>query len=148
MNRLKIGIVGHEETKFTPSGKAMACEAITLLLSNPNTMLVSGGCHLGGVDIWAETIANVLGKEKHIFLPVSRQWSPGYKERNIQIAKDCDHLICIAVARLADSYQGMEFDLCYHCKKTDHVKGGGCWTMKYAKSLGKHTQLLIIPNLE
>ena len=78
--------------------------------------LVSEGCPKGGVDIWAETVADVLGIEKDIKYPEVGQWddleeykpevdlskaplleSPmvhtrkkGYKSRNIEIAEICD----------------------------------------------------------
>jgi hypothetical protein len=38
----------------------------------------------------------------------------------------------------------MKFDLCYHCGTKDHVKSGGCWTVKYARKLGKQGKVIII----
>lgn len=144
---MNIGIVGHEASKFTAQGEVEARAIITQLLSLPNTTLVSGGCHLGGIDIWAEEIADQLKVPKIIHLPSSLRWSPGYKERNLLIAKSSHALYCIAVAKLPISYKGMRFDTCYHCRRDDHVKGGGCWTMKHAKAQGKRTHLFILDNL-
>lgn len=144
---MKVGIVGHEASKFTEAGEAEARAIIReLLCLGEVTHLVSGGCHLGGIDIWAEEIARDLGLALQIFLPKTRSWD-GYKGRNIEIATHSDEIHCLAVARLASSYRGPMLE-CYHCNMTDHVKGGGCWTMKYAWKLGKPTQLHRIRNTE
>lgn len=141
-----IGIVGHEALKFTEAGEREARAIIWQLLLPPDAVLVSGHCHLGGIDIWAEEEADKLGRQKLIFPPRIHAWSGGYKERNIQIAKTCDELHCIAVRRLAPSYRGMRFKSCYHCDRDDHVKGGGCWTMGKAEYFGKKVQLHILDN--
>src|SRR3990172_1675336 len=128
----KIGIVGHEAKKFTPETEQRAREIIRSLLS-PSDVLVSGGCHLGGIDIWAEEEADALGIEKVVFLPATRAWEGGYKQRNLQIAGESDVVHCIVVAEYPVDYSGMRFDYCYHCHTRDHIKSGGCWTAKRAK---------------
>lgn len=144
---MKIAIVGHEASKFTPTGEARARVLIAhLLTGESNTSLVSGGCHLGGIDIWAEEFAKRAGYPTHIFLPAGRSWNAGYKSRNIQIARTCDILHCLAVDHLPASFAGLTYSSCYHCSRTDHVKGGGCWTMNYAAKLGRPTKLHIIEN--
>ncbi len=66
----------------------------------------------------------------------NKEWEPnGFKERNIKIANSCDELICIA--------SHYKTEKCYHCKD-DHQRTGGCWTMKYAKKLGKPTRLYVV----
>lgn len=132
----RIGIVGHEESKFTPEGKRAAVRVIEELLTHCD-VLVSGGCHLGGVDIWAEQVADYVGATKVIHLPKRRTWSGGYKERNELIARDSDEVHVIVVDALPATYTGMRFPLCYHCKTDAHVKSGGCWTGKVAQRLGK-----------
>lgn len=42
----------------------------------------------------------------------------------------------------------MRFHGCYHCEEPNHVKSGGCWTVKYAKKLGKVGSVIIIPTEE
>jgi hypothetical protein len=143
-----VGVVGHEASKFTRSGEAQARQIIRVLLSDPLAILVSGGCHLGGIDIWAEEIADELGRLKQIYLPKVLSWEGGFKQRNKLIAENSDELHCLAVVRLASSYRGMRFSSCYHCGSSDHVKGGGCWTMKHARKLEKLTQLHPIDNRE
>lgn len=159
---MKIAIVGHEEAKFTKMGKHQALLHIERILLLPHfneegpdydNHLISGGCHLGGVDIWAEQVADSRQIPKTIFKPQRLTWKSkdgqmGFEERNIEIAFNCDVLYCLAVTRLANSFKGMTHTMCYHCHTTDHVKGGGCWTMKKAKSFGRETHLIIIPNEE
>ncbi len=130
---MRIGIVGSEEVKFTPAGKVAALEIIRRLLSEPGvTEVVSGGCHLGGIDIWAEEIGRELGLTITVFKPVSFSWETGYKPRNLRIARGSDIVHCITVDRLPESFSGMRFPSCYHCHTSGHVKSGGCWTMKKA----------------
>lgn len=129
-----IGIVGSEKIKFTPEGKAAAMELIRQILTDTGaTEVVSGGCHLGGIDIWAEEIGRDMGLTVTVFKPNNFYWTTGYKPRNLKIAERSREVHCITVDRLPETYKGMEFGLCYHCGTTDHVKSGGCWTMKKAK---------------
>lgn len=131
---MRIGIVGSEEIKFTKEGKQQAISLIRQILSEPNvTEVISGGCHLGGIDIWAEEIGRELGLIVTVFKPKSLSWEGGYKERNLEIANNSDVVHCITVDKLPASYTGMRFNSCYHCRRNDHIKSGGCWTMHKAK---------------
>ena len=156
--------------------------------------LVSGHCPKGGVDIWAEEIADVLGIKKEIYPAEVNQWNDkviidpksydehiitgafhviarmkklkGFRSRNIQIAEACDVLYCI-VPRTLPQPSGNDFSeklykllrptfkdaqkerikgqaFCKHCNQFGHPTNGGCWTMKYAKKLGKETHLVVI----
>lgn len=95
-----------------------------------SVMLISGGCPRGGVDIWAEIIADSLGVQKTIFQPDECVWSirnserKGFKERNIEIAENCDVLYC--------------FD------PLERTWSGARWTFEYAKKMGKETYLELI----
>jgi hypothetical protein len=129
-----IGIVGSEEAKFTEMGKIAAKLYLRILINKPDVEeVVSGGCHLGGIDIWAAEIARELGKPVTEFKPRHLTWNGGYKERNLQIAERSDVVYCVTVDKLPDDFKGMKFEHCYHCNKDNHVKSGGCWTMKKAK---------------
>lgn len=139
-----IGIVGSEEVKFTTETEQKAREIIRQLLTQPNVLgYCSGHCHLGGIDIWTEEIGDELAITSYVYPPRVLSWE-GYKERNIKIATVSTEVHCITVKKLPHDYTGMRFSLCYHCKTSDHVKSGGCWTMKHAVKLGKKTQLHII----
>jgi hypothetical protein len=134
---VNIGIVGHAGEKFTPETEQAARHIIRTLLTPPDTVLVSGGCHMGGVDIYAEEEADAIGRKKIIHLPKRRTWDGGYKQRNLLIARDADEMHVIVVADYPPNYDGMRFGLCYHCDTDSHIKSGGCWTGKQAERLGK-----------
>jgi hypothetical protein len=147
-----LGIVGCEAAKFTKAGEHEARKLIRDLARNEGaTSISSGHCHLGGIDIWAEEVADELELGKYIFPPKSMTWTH-YKERNIQIAEKSQVVYCISVTDLPETYTGMRFPLCYHCARDksvqppDHVKSGGCWTTKYARSLGKHATTFAVSN--
>ena len=142
-----IGIVGNEAAKFTPETEAKARAYIHWMLTQPGvTDFTSGGCHLGGIDIWAEEEARRLGLTCHIYLPKQLAWTY-YRDRNLRIARKCDHLYNISLARYPQHFpQWKRFDSCYHCPadKQNHVKSGGCWTLKQALKFGKTGELVII----
>ena len=123
---MKIAIVGAEGRKWNrrqeDEVKAIIREILT---GNPeDTIMVSGRCPKGGVDIWAEEIAQQLNIKMDIFPPQINQWQPhGYKERNIQIAEDCDIMLVISPS---------------------HDWNGGRWTGKRAESLGKQVKYITI----
>ena len=156
----RVAVVGSEEKYWTPESKSSAIKRIRDILEGEtptiwldpkdgpiqdysSIVLVSGGCPKGGVDIWAEVVADSLGIKKEIYLPEINQWSDynreyaggegwiqtevhkkGYKSRNIEIATNCDVLYCIDP------------------KDCDY--SGGRWTMNYAKGLGKKAILILI----
>ena len=133
-----LGIVGSEGKKFTPETEAAARARIRSLIAEHGvTKVVSGACHLGGIDVWAIEEAKKLGLETQEFPPKIRHWEGGYKQRNIQIAEASDAVVCLTLKTLPPKYSGMTFTMCYHCGTKEHVKSGGCWTTKYARKLGK-----------
>ena len=88
---MKLGIVGHEAAKFTPEMEAEARQAIRdAIQKHQARIVISGGCHLGGVDIWAMEEARRLGLVRITHRARVHQWSAhgGYRERNIGIAED------------------------------------------------------------
>ncbi len=140
---MNIGIVGSEAAKFTPETEAAARTAIRDLL-RPDDYVVSGACHLGGIDVWAMEEAHDLGLLTREFPPATHRWENGYKLRNIQIAQCSDRVVCITVRVYPPGYSGMRFPSCYHCRTTDHIKSGGCWTVKYAREIGKPTDVIVV----
>ncbi len=142
---MKVGIVGHEEKKFSEFAEAEAKKRIRSILTEGEVeAMVSGGCHLGGIDIWAEEIAVELGIHPIIHLPSSKQWNPGYRARNLKIVRDSDILHNIVVTEYPKGYSGFTFDACYHCGTGTHIKSGGCWTMRQAGKAGKEVRLWLI----
>lgn len=123
----------------------MARDAIrSLFVEFEPNRVVSGECHLGGIDVWAREEAVNFGIEFQAFPPKHRSWSAGYKPRNMLIAQASDLVACITVRDLPEDYEGMRFAYCYHCGTKEHVKSGGCWTVKYAKTLGKDGRIIVI----
>ncbi len=166
-----VGIVGAEAAKFTNRGEQAARTLIARILQeaqqaairdDDRVTLVSGGCHLGGIDIWAEEEADVISAgslriDKQIHLPRERNWSQGFKPRNLLIARHSDALHNITVARYPERFDGMKFGVCYHCERRfretgratqGHIKSGGCWTAYEAEKLGKPAHWYVIPNAE
>ena len=146
---MRIGIVGAEAAKFTPAGEVAARVLIRSLIT-PTDIVVTGGCHLGGVDIWAVEEAERIGAGTEVYAPEAHSWEY-YKARNILIARNSEHVVCIAVDRLPPTFQfppSMKgFDgYCYHCKTDKHIKSGGCWTTKYAKKIGVYGETITVRN--
>ena len=141
---LILGIVGHEGAKFTAETQRQARVIIRESLCMNVTRVVSGACHLGGIDVWAIEEAMQWGLPTQEFPPKDRHWDTGYKPRNIEIAQASDMVICIVVRTYPPDYAGMRFKLCYHCKTDSHIKSGGCWTARYAGKLGKPFEIIEI----
>lgn len=142
-----LGIVGSEQAKFTRETESIAREVIRALLTdelNPVEIVISGACHLGGVDIYAREIALDLGIPFIEHKPKTRGWKYGYQPRNILIAEDSDKVTCITLEKYHDDYRGMRFNRCYHCQTSDHVKSGGCWTVKYARRIGRLGEIVVV----
>lgn len=137
-----VGIVGSEGAKFTLETEEKARRVIRNIIIDKQ-MVVSGKCHLGGIDIWAVEEARKLGIETIEFPPEKHSWEY-YKKRNLQIAENSHYVVCITVARLPETYRGMRFDFCYHCGTDKHVKSGGCWTVKAAIRMGKGRSEVIV----
>lgn len=146
----KIAIVGSQGKHWTPAQRTevirqihdilkSACISKSILLGKPvdiikkNIVLVSGGCggisedkkqkFDGGVDVWAEIVAGVLGISKDIKYPKAFI-KEEFRKRNQEIAKTCDILYCIDPAWRNWS--------------------GGQWTMKMAMKMGKEVRLVLI----
>lgn len=144
-----VGIVGAGDEKFTAETRKRARALIEQLLLPNNVVLVSGRSPIGGIDVWAEEVADERGRMKIIHAPKVKQWDPpgqyGYKARNLDIAKDSDILHVIVVEKYPLGYKGQRFEYCYHCIRIPgreelaygHVKSGGCYTAAKALEMGK-----------
>lgn len=158
-----VGIVGAEEAKFSPKAEERARALIRDILLPPGRVLVSGGCHLGGVDIWAEEeyakVQHVDDRPRPIIhLPREHSWTKGYQPRNRLIVRDAAVLHNVVVDRYVPTYTGMRWGtsdtpVCYHCERRAreqrvsyirHVKSGGCWTAYEAQKLGKEVSWHVV----
>ena len=146
MKERRVGIVGNERAKFTVH-TAEAARCLIAKLLDGATAVVSGHCHLGGVDIWAEQTGRAMKLGLIIHRPAELNWQRGFKPRNIAIARDSTEVHVIVVAKYPRTYTDRKFEECYHCKRKDHVKSGGCWTgiraLKLARPVTWH---IIAPN--
>lgn len=119
-DRVRLAIVG--STKFAEDGDSFAWvekRIIQALKELKPSLVISGGAK--GIDTWAIHIAASRGFQTREFRPLSPQWEPnGYKDRNLLIAKECTHLLCIR-HWLSSTY-------------------GSGWTADRAKELGKYVQ--------
>ena len=95
----KIGIIGHGADKFTIDSMQAAMAIIENIFEEADITLVSGHSPVGGIDIWAEETARSFGIPCDIKTPKQHKWDSayGYKQRNIDIAKDSDELHVILV---------------------------------------------------
>ena len=102
-----------------------------------NDIIISGGAK--GVDTLAVDRAKRLGFSVKIHKPTLEEWKY-YKERNLLIANECDHLYCITTPVYKIR--------CYHHgTPQDHEKTAGCWTMKKALELDKKCNILVISQI-
>jgi hypothetical protein len=135
---MKLGIVGHAAEKFNPQTEMLAREAIANAIKKHKAkVVVSGACHMGGIDAWAEEIAEELSLPTIIHQPRSLHWNApgGFRDRNLKIVRDSDLVLCVVVAKLPKGFAGARFSECYHCgtARPPHVKSGGCWTVMQAR---------------
>lgn len=143
---MRLGIVGSEGAKFTPETEMKARTWIAHLIEeNWADTVVSGACHLGGIDVWAVQEAVGVGCKTIECPPTTLTWQ-SFKRRNIEIAELSDKVICITVAKLPVGFKEGGWErYCYHCKTDAHIKSGGCWTVKYAREkLGKPGEIIVI----
>ena len=137
---MKVAIVGSEEKYWYAEQKEQVKEEIFRILylwDGPlptRATLVSGHCPKGGVDIWAEQVAEELGLERIIYKPQIKQWYDkgelkGYRSRNIMIAEECDVLYDIEP---------------YRDDNLGYRRSGGTWTLQYAQKLSKEVHLVVI----
>lgn len=155
---MRIGIVGNGADKFTEESENYAKTLIHTIISDnigdedwgdDMPVIVSGHSPVGGIDIWAEEIALARGCEIDIKTPRQNKWDAeyGYKQRNLDIARDSDVVYVIVVEDYPPNYKGMRFAECYHCRgrqRVHHVKSEACWTANQALRMGKEAYWIII----
>ena len=145
---MNVGIVGSGALKFTVEQAVTVKGLIESLLSEPGTVLVSGASPGGGVDEWAEQVANTLHRKKIIHRPVDHTWLGGFRRRNLKIARDSEIVNVIVPRDYPVDYQGKRGVTCYHCigtREPRHISSGGCWTARKAIEKGKEARWHIIP---
>lgn len=132
-----LAIVGPDARAWTKEGERLARlriheELIRGLHESVHFEAVSGACHLGGVDIWAYQEAEKMNISFREFPPKGHSWY-WYRQRNQRIAHAAQRIVCITPAK----------GWCKHCY-AEHHGSGGCWTLQYAKKIGKDTEVIVI----
>jgi len=171
---MKIAIVGAQESKWTKEQKKKVKEAIEIIFFHDcgfdrNITLVSGHCPYGGVDIWAEEIADDLKIKKEIYKSLVNQWEDSKQKCNIchgtgmkdmgwhkrfgeweHDKEACDNFGCIKGWQKLRGYKSRNIqiaevcDILYCIEPKGRTRSGGIWTMNYAKKLGKKVYLVKI----
>lgn len=149
-----LGIVGHAADKFCPDTERLARSAIRgAIIHYQPTKVVSGCCPMGGIDLYAIEEAKKLGIPTLEFPPAVNRWEgtaeePGFHQRNMQIAEESDVVISFVLTEFPPNFTGRKFTFCYHHRDQEtwkpHIKSGGCWTAKYARSIGKVGKTIIL----
>ena len=101
------------------------------------TTIISGGAK--GVDKIAFEIALQLGFAIKYYNPMIAEWEQdgvGYKQRNIEIANDCNELFCITT-------QVHDMECYHHNPPANHQKTAGCYTLNLARCSGKKVTLYV-----
>lgn len=185
---MRIAIVGSQGKHWTPVGRTKAILKIKEILIDDDYLdvnpfdpgdvsypiLISGGCGAtgeddkqkfdGGIDVWAEIVADFIGLEKDIKYAETFDWQDktvniqhshgpgdpdswlekvkrkGFKTRNIEIAYDCEVLFCIEPKVPQGTYKAMwsEEHGCFY------RRSGGMWTLEYAEKLGREVHVVVI----
>ncbi len=121
---MKIAIVGSSKMKY----QQCVGELQKIINDESPDMIVSGGAE--GVDSHAVLVAKLNEIKTNVFQPKTNDWE-GYKDRNIEIVKECDRLYNIVIKSQTDD------QYCYHHNTKQHERSGGCWTEMKAREQGK-----------
>ena len=167
---MKIAIVGAEESKWTKEQKKKVQAEIRLVfyqwldtadMYGGETILISGGCHRGGVDIWAEEVADNLGINKMVFPAEIYQWGDGSEclccgeiipftsEEKITEHTKARGGTWNNTKRLK-GYRSRNIQIAEACDilynfEPEGVRSGGRWTLGHANMLGKPVHQIFIP---
>ena len=112
---MRLAIVG--SIKVNEEQTLVAECIIRGFLSRLETELViSGGAN--GIDTLATTEAAILNIPRLVHLPKENNWFKGYKPRNLLIAQDCTHLLCIRTQQSTTYGSGWTADRAEEMGKT------------------------------
>lgn len=117
---MRLAIVGSQLFEDDEQARAWAEKLISRTLAyygDQIEMVISGGAK--GIDQLGIVLAVMENLPYIEYLPTSKNWV-GYKARNILIAEDCTHLLCLT----------------HHKSKTY----GSGWTADHAQKLGKNVR--------
>lgn len=148
-----IGFVGSEQRYWTLKQERKARKFIRDLLlfyiqrfklgiELAMPIVCSGRCKEGGVDIWAEEIADELGLKKKIFPAKGTGWK-FYRRRNLKIIKASSRIFDIE-PQVPEVSRKAEYD---ETSRKWFRHSGGTWTVNEARKKGKplrDAQIIVI----
>lgn len=109
-----LAVVG--STNVTDDQLDLAAKIMRGFYMERPRMVISGGAV--GIDTLAVTVAEFYDIPTKLFLPENNRWEPnGFKVRNLKIATDCSHLLCI--------------------RSSQSTTYGSGWTADRAEEMGK-----------
>ena len=155
----RVAIVGSEEKYWTPELREKAVRRIIEILKyhdiDEPPILVSGGCPKGGIDIWAEIVADTLGYRKKIFAPENWHW-----DTLCSAPLPCEDMVPVHMIKHCRSEVGCDFtargyrdrnikiveycDVLYCIDPAFRKWSGGRWTHREACRMGKEVHLELI----
>lgn len=92
---VRLAVVGSTQFEDDPDATLVASALIVIAFARwEPELVVSGGA--AGIDRLAARLAKARGIQVREYLPKHRRWAPdGFEARNLLIAGDCTHLLCI-----------------------------------------------------
>jgi len=173
---VKVVIIGSEAKYWTLGGRERAYREIRKVLTHyaalvvsktseesyndySKIVLVSGGCPKGGVDLWAEAIASVLGVLMDIKESEVKQWNDRVESlhtRSSTVTIDdftspmISDIGATVVRKKGYKSRNIEMaksgDVIYCIDPSDRGWSGAKWTAKYAADLGKEVHYINVDN--
>jgi len=133
----RVAIVGTSKlTELERDNASAVIESILNSMDLLNDCLITGDAV--GVDVLVYNMAYNIPNFKILRVFADEKYwegERGFKARNMRIARESDIVYSITTKTKTIP--------CYHCNQ-DHERTGGCWTRKYAESLGKEGSLIIV----
>lgn len=110
-----LAVVG--STKTTDKQLELASKIIRGFFLEVPRLIISGGAV--GIDTLASSMADEYDIPKRIHLPKNNRWKPdGFQDRNLLIATDCTHLLCIRTSQSTTYGSGWTADRAEEMGKT------------------------------
>lgn len=112
---MRLAVVGSVKVNEEQEKLAHAVIQGVFLYYVPS-LVISGGAE--GIDTIAEEEAMLMNLQTRIHLPKEDNWHKGYKPRNLEIAGDCTHLLCIRTQQSTTYGSGWTADRAEELGKT------------------------------
>lgn len=112
---MRLAVVGSTKINEEQEQFAKAVIQGVFMFYTPR-LVISGGAN--GVDTLAANEAFLFNLDFKVHLPKVNSWEQGYKPRNLLIAEDCTHLLCIRTKQSTTYGSGWTADRAEEMGKT------------------------------